>query len=97
MAIPVLAALLIHVIWLTRAYRHVKPLIMSRVRTGAAIASWVITTALLCLIQDAVSKLAPPNFYFGADSASRQVVSVISSPDNSVCYAEIRSLDDSGK
>jgi hypothetical protein len=65
MAIPVLAALLLHVIWLARAYRHVNPAIMSRVRTGAAIGSWAITTILFCLIQNAVSEFAPPDFYLG--------------------------------
>lgn len=97
MAIAVLTALLFHIIWLSRAYQHVNPVIMSRVRTGAAIGSWVITTILFCLIQNAVSQLAPLNLYLGGYSASRQAVSVISSPDNSICYVEIRSLDDSGK
>jgi hypothetical protein len=96
MAIPVLAALLIHIIWLSRTYKHANLVIMSRVRAGAAIGSWIITTALFCLIHNVVSDLAARNIYLGGDSAGRQVVSVISSPDNSICYVEMRDLDASG-
>ncbi|MBV4524322.1 hypothetical protein KVG88_30070 [Pseudomonas sp. SWRI74] len=97
METPVIAALLIHVIWLARSYKHVKPMIEKWVRTTSAISSLILTTALFCLIYIQVSELVRRNIYFGADSASRQVVSVISSPDNSICYVEMRSLDDKGK
>lgn len=92
MTIAVLSALLIHIIWLARAYKNTNVRIMARVRAGAAISSWIITTALFCLIQATL-----PKIYFSTDSGGRQVVRVISSPDNSIRYAESTNLDQSGK
>ena len=97
MAIPVIAALLIHVIWLARAYQHARPEVMQWVRTGSAVTSLILTTVLFCLIYIRVSDLASQNFYLRSDSGARQVMAVTSSPDNSICYAVISNLDDNGK
>ncbi|WP_426237433.1 hypothetical protein [Pseudomonas sp. TWP3-2] len=97
MAIPVIAALLLHVVWLARSYQHANPAIMKWMRTTCAVSSLILTTALFCLVDQRVSSLASANFYFCAGSGARQVVSVTSSPDNSICYAEISNLDDNAK
>ncbi|QIB09034.1 hypothetical protein GZ982_30275 (plasmid) [Pseudomonas fluorescens] len=94
MEIPVIAALLLHVIWLARSYQHAKPEMMQRVRTASALSSLILTTWLFCLIYSRVSDLADLNFKFSAQPGGREVVRVISSPDNSVCYAEIGTFDD---
>ncbi|WP_146041268.1 hypothetical protein [Pseudomonas sp. MPR-ANC1] len=97
MAIPVIAALLLHVIWLARRYQHATPSVMKRVRTLAAVTSLTLTTVLFCLIQNNVSQLAHRNIYFQVGSASGQATPVTSSPDNSICYTESSNLDDNGK
>lgn len=93
MDIAVLSALLIHVVWLTRAYTHSDPAIAKRVRTCGAVASWAITTVLFCLVQEAASA----KFNFGSDSGSRQVIRLVTSPENSICYAEIQAVGDATK
>lgn len=97
MAIPVIAALLLHVIWLARRYQHATPGVMKRVRTLAAVTSLTLTTVLFCLIYNNVSKLAQRNIYFGVSSVSGQATAVTPFPDNSICYTETRNLDDNGK
>lgn len=97
MAIPVIAALLLHVIWLARGYEHAKPGVMKWVRTLAAFTSLALTTALFCLIYNNVSQLAQRNIYFEVGSVGRQASPVTSSPDNSICYTESSNLDDNGK
>lgn len=97
MAIPVIAALLLHVIWLARSYQHAEAGTMKRVRTLAGISSLILTTTLFCLIYNSVSHLAPQNIYFGVGSVSGQATHVTSSPDNSICYTETSNLDDNGK
>jgi len=94
MAIPILLALLIHIIWLTRVYRHISPIITQRVRNAGAIASLVISTVLLCLIwqfigeqmlnrEELISHQLPP----------MEIVSLVSLPDNSGCYATVQQVD----
>lgn len=97
MAIAVLAALLIHIVWVARSYVHADARVKSRVRAVAAIGSLITTTALFCLIQNTLQTTVLPRFYLGSDSATRQVVSVVTSPDNSVCYAETKALDGNAK
>jgi len=53
MAIAVLSALLIHVVWLTLAYKHQDARNQRRVRALGAFSSWGVTTALFCLIYTA--------------------------------------------
>lgn len=97
MAIPVIAAVLLHVIWLANSYQHAKPGVRKWVRTLAALSSLVLTIALFCLINNSVSQLAPRNIYFGVGSVAGQPWNVTSSPDNSICYTESSNLDDNGK
>lgn len=97
MAIPVIAGLLLHVIWLANCYQHATPDVMKRVRTIAALFSLTLTVTLFCLIYNNVSKLAPLNIYFAVGSVAEQVPPVISSLDNSICYTESSNLDDNGK
>ncbi|MFJ3685593.1 hypothetical protein [Pseudomonas sp. NPDC090208] len=91
MAISLIAATLIHIIWLSRAYQHINPEIQKRVRAASAAICWVLTCALFVLVQQALQDRAFPENYLPGSSASGQVIRVIASPDNSVCYAEIRS------
>ena len=97
MAIPVIAALLLHVIWLAHSYQHATPAVMKWVRTVAAFTSLALTTALFCLIYNSAIQLASRNIYFGLGSASGQATPVTSSADNSICYTESSNLDDNGK
>ena len=97
MAIPVIAAVLLHVIWLAHSYQHAKAGVKKWVRTVAAFTSLALTTTLFCLIYNSVSQLAPRNIYFGLGSATGQATPVTSSPDNSICYTETGNLDDNGK
>lgn len=92
MAIAIIAALLIHVIWASRSYVHLSPEITYRVRAGCAIGSLILTTTLFCLIQSALHELHLPKKYLEVHSAERQVVKIASYPANSICYAEIQSL-----
>lgn len=95
MAIAVLSALLIHIVWLARAYTHTDPANTRRVRAAAAGASLVVTAVLFCLIQSALTDIL--KIKFDSASGTRQVIKVIASPDNSICYAEIQALDDMAK
>ncbi|WP_085618771.1 MULTISPECIES: hypothetical protein [unclassified Pseudomonas] len=51
MAIAIITALLIHVVWLVNSYTHTNPESARKVRTVAAFASLVLTIALFILIQ----------------------------------------------
>lgn len=90
MAIAMLSALLIHVVWLARAYTHATAQNTRRVRAIAAGASLVITTILFCLLQDTITELYKNKLHM--DPAAKQVIQLIASPANSICYAEISSL-----
>jgi len=51
MAIAIISALLIHVVWLVRSYTHTSPEAARKVRTAAAFMSLALTVALFILIQ----------------------------------------------
>lgn len=51
MAIAIISALLIHVVWLVKSYTHTSPEAARKVRTAAAFTSLALTIALFILIQ----------------------------------------------
>lgn len=57
MAIAVIAALLIHVVWVVRGYTHTQPETARKVRTVAAFGSLVLTIALFLLVQQELAPL----------------------------------------
>jgi hypothetical protein len=91
MAIAILFALLIHVVWLARAYEHTNPATRKRVRSASSILSLIITTTALCLLVDAAPAL---KIFLTTDSVSQHGNSVTASPDNSACYAKYPKLDE---
>lgn len=95
MAIALITATLVHVIWLHRCYRHLDPRITSKIRAATGFLSWLLTASLLVLVQQALHDGDFHEIYLQGSSGSRQVIGVIASPDKSACYAEIRDLPDS--
>ncbi len=87
MAIALIIALLIHVAGLAHPYKHSNGKIATKVRAGAAIASWLLTSALLVLVQQALHEQDWSKIKFGADSAGVQAIVLVTTPDKSACYA----------
>lgn len=57
MAIAVIAALLIHVVWIVRGYTHTQPETARKVRSVAAFGSLALTIVLFVLIQREITGL----------------------------------------
>lgn len=51
MAIAIISAVLVHVVWLVHGYKHTSPETARKVRTAAAFTSLALTIALFILIQ----------------------------------------------
>lgn len=51
MAIAIISAVLIHVVWLATSYTHTKPESARKMRTAAAFTSLALTIVLFILIQ----------------------------------------------
>lgn len=89
MAIPLLTALLIHIIWLHWRYQHLNPKITTTVRAVTGVSSYVVTSVLLCLLYTNIEDIGDSENLFANRSNSGQALRVIASPANSACYVEI--------
>lgn len=89
MAIAILSALLIHVIWLARSYTHTKPEFTKRCRAVCGVVSWVLTTIIFCLLQRELSELNASGRIFLSENA-RQIpgMRLACLPSNTGCYVE---------
>lgn len=94
MAIPLLVALLIHIIWLHRCYQHLNPKVTATVRAATGVSSYLVTSILLCLLYTNIVDIAKTANLFKNRSSSVQALRVIASPENSVCYVETGGMNE---
>lgn len=94
MTIAILSALLIHVIWLARTYTHIKPEFTKRCRAGCGVLSWILTTAIFCLVQLELSELnASGRFFLLENTQQIPRMRLACLPSNTGCYAETIPVD----
>lgn len=92
MLTAVLLSLLIHIIWLNRAYTHTSPEITKRVRASAAVASLIVTSAVACLLVENGRTFLYSDKPAASESAHAEVarmVEVLGGPENYLRYLEI--------